>query len=274
VTRLRAVFERTRADGRAAFIPYLTAGDPHPDATVEYAVALAEGGADVLELGVPFSDPLADGPVIQRATERALAAGTTVRDVLRCARSIRDRCGIPMVLMSYANPVLQHGWDALAREAAEAGVVGTILTDVPPEEAEPFREAGERLDLATVFLVAPTSPPERIRRIAERTTGFVYCVSRLGVTGERASLSDSFLPVLDEIRKVSDLPVGVGFGISTPAHAREAGAVADGVIVGSALVAIAERAGSPERAAQALAAAARELSGALRGPRDPAGTGR
>jgi tryptophan synthase alpha chain len=267
VTRLRAVLERTRREGRAALIPYLTAGDPDPRATVEYAVALAEGGADVLELGVPFSDPLADGPVIQRATERALAAGTTVRDVLRCARAIRDRCGIPLVLMSYANPVLRHGWDDLAKEAADSGVVGTILTDVPPEEAEPFRAAAERHDLASVFLVAPTSPPERVRKIARASTGFVYCVSRLGVTGQGETLSDAFLPVLREVRKVSDLPVGVGFGISTPAHAREAGAVADGVIVGSALVAIAERAGSAEEAAAALRAAARDLAAALRDAR-------
>jgi tryptophan synthase alpha chain len=166
--------------------------------------------------------------------------------------------------MSYANPLLRYGWDRLAAEAADAGVVGTILTDVPPEEAEPFREAGERHDLGSVFLVAPTSPPERIRRIAERTTGFVYCVSRLGVTGERTSLSDAFVPVLEEVRKVSDLPVGVGFGISTPDHAREAGALADGVIVGSALVAAAEKAGSPDRAALALEKAARDLSAALR----------
>jgi tryptophan synthase alpha chain len=264
MTRLRTVFERTRSEGRAAFIPYLTAGDPSVEATVEYAVALAAGGADVLELGVPFSDPLADGPVIQRAAERALAAGTGTADVLRCARSVSDRCGVPIVLMSYANPLLRYGWDRLAAEAADAGVVGTILTDVPPEEAEPFREAGERHDLGSVFLVAPTSPPERIRRIAERTTGFVYCVSRLGVTGERTSLSDAFVPVLEEVRKVSDLPVGVGFGISTPDHAREAGALADGVIVGSALVAAAEKAGSPDRAALALEKAARDLSAALR----------
>jgi len=267
MTRLRAVFERTRSEGRAAFIPYLTAGDPSPEATVEYAAALAAGGADVLELGVPFSDPLADGPVIQRATERALAAGTGTADVLRCARAVHERCGIPIVLMSYANPVLRYGWDRLAEEGARAGVVGTILTDVPPEEADPFREAGERHGLATVFLVAPTSPPERIRRIAERTTGFVYCVSRLGVTGERTSLSDAFVPVLKEVRKVSDLPVGVGFGISTPDQAREAGVLADGVIVGSALVAAAEKAGSPQRAATALEAAARDLSAALRDSR-------
>jgi tryptophan synthase alpha chain len=172
-----------------------------------------------------------------------------------------------MVLMSYVNPVLRYGWDRLAAEAADAGVVGTILTDVPPEEADPFREAAERLDLATVFLVAPTSPPERIRRIAARTTGFVYCVSRLGVTGEGSSLSDAFVPVMEEVRKVSDLPVGVGFGISTARHAREAGKLADGVIVGSALVAAAERAGTVERAAAALEAAARDLSAAVRGAR-------
>lgn len=270
MTRLRAILEGIRAEGRAAFIPYLTAGDPSPDATVEYAVALAAGGADVLELGVPFSDPLADGPVIQRAAERALAAGTTVAEVLRVAGAVRDRCGVPIVVMSYANPLLRYGWDRFAEEAAAAGVVGTILTDVPPEEAEPFRPAAERHGLATVFLVAPTSTPERVRRIVERTTGFVYCVSRLGVTGERTSLSDSFRPVLEQVRRVSELPVGVGFGISTPAHAREAGALADGVIVGSALVGVAERAGSPERAAPALEKAVRELAAAVRTAREQA----
>jgi tryptophan synthase alpha chain len=208
--------------------------------------------------------------VIQRASERALAAGTTVAHVLRCARAVRDRCGIPMVLMSYVNPVLRYGWDRLAEEAAEAGVVGTILTDVPPEEAGPFVEAAERLDLGTVFLVAPTSSPERIRRIAGRTTGFVYCVSRLGTTGEGEGLSDAFVPVLREVRKVSDLPVCVGFGVSTAEHARHAGALADGVIVGSALVAAAERAGTVERAAATLESAARGLSAALRSARDGA----
>lgn len=263
MTRLRQVFESTRAAGRAAFIPYLTAGDPDPGATVEYAAALVDGGADLLELGVPFSDPLADGPVIQRAAERALSAGTRVEDVMTCARRIHERTGVPIVVMSYLNPVLQYGWERFADEAGGAGIVGTILTDVPPEEAEPFLPASEANGLGTVFLVAPTSTPERVRRAVELTTGFVYCVTRLGVTGERTGLPESFLPVLEMVREIADVPVGVGFGISAPEHAREAGALADGVIVGSALVAIAEKAGSPEAAAVDLKTAASAFRAAL-----------
>jgi tryptophan synthase alpha chain len=267
LTRLREVFEVTRSENRAAFVPYLTAGDPSPERTVEYAAGLVDGGADVLELGVPFSDPLADGPVLQRAAERALAAGTRVEDVLRCAAAIRDRTGVPIVLMSYVNPLVQYGWERLVGEAADAGVVGAILTDVPPEEAGPFLPAAERAGLGTVFLVAPTSPPERIRRAVEATTGFVYCVTRLGVTGAGGSLSESFRPVLDVVRRLSDVPIGLGFGISTAEHARDAGKLADGVIVGSALVAAAERAGTAERAVAALKSTAWDFRRALRDAR-------
>jgi len=263
MTRLKALFGETRRRGRAALIPYLTAGDPHPAATVDFAQALAEGGADVLELGVPFSDPLADGPVIQRATERALAAGTRVGDVLECARRIRERTDLPIVVMSYVNPLLRYGWPRFAAEAASAGVVGVILTDVPPEEAGPFLPAAAEQDLGTVFLVAPTSGEARLRAAVEVTTGFLYCVSRLGVTGARTDLSGSFLPVLEAVRRISDLPVGVGFGISTPQHARSAGALADGVIVGSRLVAAVEQADGPERAVAALRRLAREFRTAL-----------
>ncbi len=263
MTELRQVFEKTRAAGRAAFIPYLTVGDPTVEATVEYAKALVEGGADVLELGVPFSDPLADGPVIQRAAERALAAGTKMADVLEVAGRIRESCGVPIVVMSYLNPVLRYGWEAFAADAAAAGVRGTILTDVPPEEAAPFLPAAEANGLGTVFLVAPTSGPDRIHRAIEVTTGFLYCVARLGVTGERSDVSASFHEVLENVRGISDVPVGVGFGISTPDHARDAGQRADGVIVGSALVALAEQAGSIAEAADALRAAASGFRRAL-----------
>jgi len=271
VTRLRQVFEETRSENRAALVPYLTAGDPTAAATVEYACALVDGGADVLELGVPFSDPLADGPVIQRAAERALAGGTRVADVLECAAAIHRRTSVPLVVMSYVNPLLRYGWERFADEAAAAGVAGAILTDVPPEEAGPFLPAAERAGLGTVFLVAPTSTPERIRRAVEVTTGFVYCVSRLGVTGERADLSAAFRPVLEAVRRLSDVPVGVGFGISTAEQVREAGELADGVIVGSALVAIAEKAAGPERAVSALKSTAWDFRRALREARRPAG---
>jgi tryptophan synthase alpha chain len=267
LTELRALFERTRSEGRAALIPYLTAGDPGLGETVDYAEALVEGGADLVEIGVPFSDPLADGPVIQRASERALAAGVRLPGVLECCAGIRERTGAPLVVMTYLNPVLRYGWERVAREARAAGVVGIILTDVPPEEAGPFLPSAEREGLGTVFLVAPTSDAARVRRVVEATTGFVYCVSRLGVTGERETLSDSFRPVLDRVRALSNIPVGLGFGISTPEHARQAGALADGVIVGSALVAVAEGARSPRHAAAALRDAARALRRALEGAR-------
>jgi tryptophan synthase alpha chain len=262
---VREAFAATRSRGRAALVPYLTAGDPSPEATVARAEGLADGGADLLELGVPFSDPLADGPVIQRATERALAAGTTVADVLRCTERVRASTGLAVVIMTYLNPVLRYGWDAFARDAAAAGAGGILLTDVPPEEAEPFRAAASERSLGTVFLVAPTSGAERIRRAAEASTGFVYCVTRLGVTGARTGMSDAFRPVLEKVREVTDVPVGLGFGISTAAHAREAAALADGVIVGSRLVALADEAG--DRAPEVLRDAARELREAIEGAR-------
>lgn len=247
---LAARFAGLRAANRAALVPYLTAGDPDLAATEEFAAALADGGADVIELGIPFSDPLADGPVLQRAAERALAAGTRVAGVLDAASRIAAR-GLPVVLMTYANPVARRGWAAFARDAASAGVRGIILTDVPPEEAGEFLPVAADAGLATVFLVAPTSDDARLAAAVRATTGFLYCVSRLGVTGASASLSDAFLPVLARVRAVSDVPVGVGFGIATPEHAREAGRVADGVIVGSRLVALTEDA--PTRAAAAVA---------------------
>jgi tryptophan synthase alpha chain len=263
---LRRALDAIRARNRAAFIPFLTAGDPSIDATVEYGDALAEGGADLLELGIPFSDPLADGPVIQRATERALRAGATVRGVLRCAETIRARTDLPIVLMTYLNPVLRYGWDAFAKDAAAAGAAGLILTDVPPEEAGPFLEAAARHEVGTVFLVAPTSGEERIRAAAGISTGFVYCVSRLGVTGGSTCLSDAFLPVLERVRAVSDVPIGLGFGISTPDDAAEAARLADGVVVGSRLVGVAEAlgAGAPD----GLRDEARRLRAAIDAARD------
>jgi len=229
-------FARRRAEGRAAFVPFLTAGDPSPDRTVDAAVELEEAGADVLELGVPFSDPLADGPVIQRASERALARGVTLEAVLGVVRRIRERSELPLLLFSYFNPLLQRGLDRLAREAAEAGVDGVLVTDLPPEEADGWLAAARGADLDTVFLAAPTSPPERLRRVAEASRGFVYAISRTGVTGERRALSDEAAPLVERLRGLTDVPVALGFGLSTPEQVAEAGRVADGVVVGSALV--------------------------------------
>ncbi len=229
-------FARRRAEGRPAFVAFLTAGDPSLDRTVEAAVELDRAGADVLELGVPFSDPLADGPVIQRSSERALARGVTLSKVLEAVRRIRERSALPLLLFCYYNPLLQHGLERLAGEAKAAGVDGVLVTDLPPEEAAEWIAAARAAGLDTVFLASPTSPPERLERVAEASRGFVYAISRTGVTGERQALSEDARPLVERLRALTDVPVALGFGLSTPEQVREAAAVADGVVVGSALV--------------------------------------
>ena len=197
---------------------------------------LEEAGADVLELGVPFSDPLADGPVIQRSSERALARGVTLEGVLGAVRRIRKRSELPLLLFSYFNPLLQRGLERLASEAAEAGVDGVLVTDLPPEEAGDWIQAARGADLDTVFLASPTSPAGRLRRVAEASRGFIYAISRTGVTGERQALSAEAAPLVERLRGLTNVPVALGFGLSTPEQVAEAGRVADGVVVGSALV--------------------------------------
>lgn len=234
--RIGERFERRRGEGRAAFVAFLTAGDPSLDRTVDAAGELDAAGADVLELGVPFSDPLADGPVIQRSSERALARGVTLPAVLDAVSRIRERSSLPLLLFSYFNPFLQYGLERLARDARERGVDGVLVTDLPPEEADGWIGVAREADLDTVFLAAPTSPPERLARVAERSRGFVYAISRTGVTGERQVLSEDAGPLVARLRERTRVPVALGFGISTPEQVREAGRVADGVVVGSALV--------------------------------------
>jgi tryptophan synthase alpha chain len=214
----------------------VTAGDPSLERTVEVALELERAGVDVLELGVPFSDPLADGPVIQRASERALRRGTTLARVLDAVRAIRRQSELPLLLFSYCNPVLRFGAERLADEARQAGADGVLLTDLPPEEADGWIATARQRDLDTVFLAAPTSPDERLRRIAAASTGFVYAVSRTGVTGERQALSEDATPLVARLKAASSLPVALGFGIATPEQAAAAAALADGVVVGSALV--------------------------------------
>jgi len=234
--RIGERFARRRAEGRPAFVAFLTAGDPSLDRTVEAAVELDRAGVDVLELGVPFSDPLADGPVIQRASERALARGVTLPRVLDVVRRIRERSALPILLFSYFNPLLQHGLARLADEAKAAGVDGSLVTDLPPEEAGEWIAVARGAGLDTVFLASPTSPPQRLRRVAEASRGFVYAISRTGVTGERQALSEDARPLVERLRALTDVPVALGFGLSTPEQVGEAAAVADGVVVGSALV--------------------------------------
>jgi tryptophan synthase alpha chain len=236
MSRITEAFSRLRRDRGKAFVAFLTAGDPSLDRTVEAAVELEEAGVDVLELGVPFSDPLADGPVIQRASERALARGVTLARVLDVVRRIRRRSAIPLLLFSYFNPLLRRGLEHLAGEAKEAGVDGVLVTDLPPEEAEEWLAAARAVDLDTVFMASPTSPDERLRRAAGASRGFVYAVSRTGVTGERRALSEDAAPLVERLRALTAEPVALGFGIATPEQVAQAAALADGVVVGSALV--------------------------------------
>jgi tryptophan synthase alpha chain len=236
VTRIGERFRRLRQEGRQAFVAFVTAGDPSLDRTVEVALELERGGVDVLELGVPFSDPLADGPVIQRASERALAGGTTLSGVLDVVRRIRERSELPLLLFSYLNPLLRFGLPRLASAAREAGVDGVLVTDLPPEEAEEWLTPARQAGLDTVFLASPTSPEARLRLVAEASRGFVYAVSRTGVTGERTAISDDARPLVAGLRALSRVPVALGFGISTPEQFASAASVADGVVVGSALV--------------------------------------
>jgi tryptophan synthase alpha chain len=236
VGRIAARLARCKAEGRPAFVAFLTAGDPSLDRTVSAALELEAAGVDVLELGVPFSDPLADGPVIQRSSERALSRGVTLARVLDVVREIRRKSQLPLVLFSYLNPLLQRGLERVAGEAAKAGVDGVLVTDLPPEEGEAWIAAARAAELDTIFLASPTSPDERLRRVAEASRGFVYAISRTGVTGERQALSDDARPLVARLRALTRVPVALGFGISTPEQVKEAAAAADAVVVGSALV--------------------------------------
>src|SRR3984893_13144811 len=235
-TRIQRLFEFVRKKNRSALIAYVTAGDPSPDHTPDIVAALERGGVDLIELGVPFSDPIADGPVIQRAAARALQAGTTVPKVLHIAQAIRKTSEIPILLFTYVNPVLRYGLDKLACDAKAAGIDGCLLTDVSVEEAEPYVNAMRAAGLDTVFLAAPTSTERRLKLVAQYSTGFVYLVSRTGVTGEQAALSDSLAPLIEKMRNVTKLPLAAGFGISTPDQAGAVAKLADGVVVGSAIV--------------------------------------
>lgn len=240
-TRITRMFEGLQRGGRKGMIAFLTAGDPSPERTPALVEALERGGADLIELGVPFSDPIADGPVIQRAGQRALAAGTTLRKVLEIAAQIRRRSEIPLLLFTYLNPVVRYGLDALARDAAACGIDGCLLTDASVEEAGEYVEAMRRHNLDTVFLAAPTSTERRLRLVAQYSRGFVYLVSRTGVTGQRESLSDAVAPLVRSMRAVTHLPLAVGFGISRPEHVAELGNQVEAVVVGSAIVSVIER---------------------------------
>jgi len=256
-TRIQTRFHALKERKRAALVAYVTAGDPSPERTPEIAAALERGGADVIELGVPFSDPIADGPVIQAASERALKAGTTLAKVLDIARRIREKSEIPLLLFTYLNPVLHYGLEKLARDAKAAGIDGCLLTDLSVEEADPYVKAMREAGLDTVFLAAPTSTPERLKLIARYSTGFVYLVSRTGVTGEQAALSNAAEPLIRSMRAVTDLPLALGFGISSPEQASAVAKMADGVVFGSAFVRMIEKC-SGDAAIEAFARSLRQ----------------
>jgi tryptophan synthase alpha chain len=259
MSRIEAKFNELRGEARNGFIPYITAGDPSLEATEQFILELERGGADIIELGVPFSDPMADGPVIQRASERALANHVSVRDCLELVRRVRWQSEVPIVLFSYLNPLLSIGLERLADELRIAGVDGVLATDLVPEEADELRAAMQAAGIDLIFLVAPTSTDERIKLVTEASSGFVYAVSRTGVTGVQQSLSEVASSLVQRIRRFTDLPVAVGFGISTPEQVAEVWQHADAAVVGSRIVAEIESNSSDPALVEKVGALARWL---------------
>jgi tryptophan synthase alpha chain len=252
MSRIAEVFSHLKNGKRPGLVAYVTAGDPDLARTAEILVALAANGADVIEVGIPFSDPLADGPVIQRASERALASGTTLRGALRMIKETGSKIAAPIVLFTYANPVFRMGEGEFVTAAADAGVDGVLVLDLPIEEAGPFRGRLVGAQLDPIFLLSPTTTDERIRASAAMGSGFLYVISRLGVTGARDQVATDAEPLVKRIRAQSDLPLALGFGISTPAQVAEVGRWADAAVVGSALVnVIAEHGSAPDVAGRA-----------------------
>ncbi len=264
MNRISEVFKIARRENRAVFIPYVTAGDPSLQRTVEIAAALERAGADVLELGVPFSDPMADGPSNQRAAERALESGTSLRNVLDVVAEIRARSQMAVVLFTYANPVVRFGIERFAERAAAAGVDGVLFTDVPAEEMLRFRKELKPAKLDAIMLVTPTSPKARMKAAAKIGGGFLYLVSRTGVTGARQDLDNELAANVELARSVSKLPVAVGFGISTPDQVAQVAAIADGVVVGSAIVNEIAAEGDTDRVAERVEEFAAPLAKACR----------
>ena len=269
-TRIQERFRVLREAGELGIVAYITAGDPSLDATLKFVIALAEAGADVIELGVPFSDPLADGPTIQRASERALKSGTTLAGVLERVRQIRQHSEVPLVLFSYYNPILQMGLEKFAAAAETAGADGVLATDLTPEESDDYRRILAAHHLDAIFLGAPTSTDERLAKIAACSSGFLYLISRTGVTGAKDALPDDLPALLRRARAVTQLPIAVGFGISLPGHVSVLGGLADAAVVGSALVSEIEKATKDEVSASAMNAAASGLSEKVRSLKEAA----
>lgn len=264
MSEIAQAFSRCRGEKRAAFIPYVTGGDPDSRTSRDLLLALARGGADLIEVGVPFSDPIADGPVNQRSAARALEAGASLSSVLRIVADTRAELDVPIVLFTYYNPIHRRGLRAFAEQAASSGVDGVLCVDLPPEEGSAgLAPALEERGIDSVYLLAPTSSRRRRRLVSEASRGFVYYVARTGVTGTRSELPPRLLRDARKIRRALDLPLAVGFGISTPSQVAEVGKVADGVVVGSALVRLVEEHGSEPGLATRLEARTAELRRAL-----------
>ena len=264
MSAISEVFARCKAERRAAFIPFLTAGDPSLEVTGELMHAMVRGGADIIELGVPFSDPIADGPVIQRASMRSLENGTSLSSVLQLVARERDRLGVPIVLFTYFNPIHARGPERFAEQASASGVDGVLCVDLPPDEGGELIPILRKRGLDGIFLLAPTSTKDRVKRVNETSSGFVYYVSRTGVTGQQTELAKELLKESKRLRRRLVLPLAVGFGISTPEQVAAIAGVADGVVVGSALVnLIEERAGDPDLP-EVVEQRCRELTAPLR----------
>lgn len=264
MSRLQDAFARARTEGRGALIIYLTAGFPSPEESPELLVAAAESGADAIELGLPFSDPVADGPVIQAASQQALDAGTTVCRVLDIAARVHERVDVPLAIMGCYNPILRYGPERFASDAVSAGISGVLIADMPPVESDDWCRACTAGGLDTIFLLAPTTPQERFDEILERTTGFVYLLARQGVTGERDCLPDGLPALAGRVREHTRTPIAVGFGISRPDHVRSVCTIADGAIVGSAVVRAITEQSTPAGRLQAVRSSVSALSSGCR----------
>ncbi len=236
MNRIKEKFETLKAKNKKGFVAYITAGDPRLEITHKLVHSFAELGVDFIELGIPFSDPLADGVVNQLATMRALKSGTTVQKILDLVKKIRKSSDVPLILFTYLNPILQYGLESFAKNAQKAGVDGVLTLDLPPEEAEDYKRILEKNDLNVIFLVTPTSSDERIKKIASMSSGFIYCVSRTGVTGAQKEMPKDVPEIISKIRQFSKLPIAIGFGISKPDQVKRLSQMADAVVVGSAIV--------------------------------------
>jgi tryptophan synthase alpha chain len=261
IRRIGAKFQELKTKGEKAFIPFIMAGDPDLETTIRLVPELERSGSHIVELGIPFSDPVADGPTIQRAGDRALRHGYAMSDYLKAVEAIRQQTEVPLLLFSYYNPIYCYGLEALAGDARSAGVDGVLVTDITPEEGEEYCDCMERHALDSVFLAAPTSSAERVAKIAQCSRGFIYVVSRTGVTGAQQELSDTVRPTVERVRKHTDLPVAVGFGISHPDHVRAVWDVCDGAVVGSAIVGAMEEVKDVSRLLPEIGAFCRWLTG-------------